>query len=102
MPLDSTTVDIISKAMPGSPFKVLLWIVDDGTVIDQVQRYELLIKKLKLYWIFVGTPQFRKDFPDTRSGDVQVRVVCKTPPTVAMSDIHAVGEKGEDDMRVVF
>ena len=69
-----------------------------------MQRYKLLIAKLTAYVSYVASAEFRSANPGVGFGDVLVRVLCKSPPNDAMSDVQAIGAKGEVQKRlkVVF
>jgi hypothetical protein len=101
---DTDSVDIVTKALPGDDCKLVLFVLDDGSIGDELKRYTLLTSKLAAYVEYVASPEFRSAFPGVGFGDVLVRVVCKTPPNEAMSDVQAVGAKGEvlNRLKVVF
>ena len=101
---DTGTVDIISKPLPGDPCRLVLYVVDDGSVTDEIQRYELLVDKLVNYVNYVAGPAFRESYPGIGFSDVLVRVLCKTPPNDAMGDVQAIGAKGDaaNRLKVTF
>jgi hypothetical protein len=101
---DTNSVDIVAKALPGDDCKVVLFAVDDGTIMDEVQRYKLLIAKLGSYVEYVASSEFQSANPGVGFGDVLVRVLCVTPPNQAMTDVQAVGAKGQahNRLKVVF
>jgi len=98
------TIDIITKPLPGDDCKLVLLIVDDGTVEDEVERYRFLIDKLRAYLEFVGSAEFRNKHPGIGFADVLVRVLCKVPANQAMQDMQTIGPKGDsrNRLRLVF
>jgi hypothetical protein len=101
---DTNSIDIVTKAMPGDICKLVLFVVDDGMITDELQRYKLLIEKLTAYVNYVASTEFRSTHPGVGFGDVLVRVLCKIPPNEAMSDVQAIGAKGDlqNRLKVVF
>ena len=101
---DSGIVDMITKPLPGDDCKLVLFVVDDGSIADQLQRYQLLKSKLLSYLNFVSSEKFQSEHPGINHADVLVRVVHTTPPNEAMLDVQAIGPKGDaaQRMRVVF
>jgi hypothetical protein len=90
--------------MPGDDCKVVLWVIDDGTVTDELLRYKLLIEKLTGYVNYVASDGFRKENPDVEFGDVLVRVLCTRPPNDVMREVQGVGARADNQrrLRVVF
>jgi hypothetical protein len=101
---DTDTVDIVAKALPGDPCKLILYVVDDGSITDEIRRYKLLIEKLTGYVNYVAGTEFRESHPGIGFSDVLVRVLCRRPPNDAMSEVQAVGAKGDaaNRLKVAF
>ena len=105
MGLNNTNIiDLITKPFPGDNCKLVLLVVDDGTITDQLQRYSLLISKLTNYVNFVSSEDFRRKNPGIDHADVLIRVVYTTPPNEAMLNVQAVGKRNDaaQRLRVVF
>ena len=101
---DTNSVDLVTKALPGDDCSLVLFVIDDGTVLDEMQRYKLLLAKLTAYVNYVASPAFQNTNPGVGFPEVLVRVLCKTPPNEAMLDVQAVGAKGDvkNRLKVVF
>lgn len=105
MGLDNTdAIDLITKPLPGDDCKLVLFVVDDGSITDQLQRYNLLVSKLTNYVNFVASEDFRRENPGIDHADVLIRVICTTPPNEAMLNVQAVGKKNDvaQRLRVLF
>ena len=101
---DTDKVDLVTKPLPGNDCKLVLYVVDEGGIADPLRRYQVLVQKLTAYVTYVGSDGFRRSNPGVGFPDVLVRVLHTTPPIEAMTDIQAVGAKGEAGQRckVVF
>jgi hypothetical protein len=101
---NTNTIDLITKPFPGDDCKLVLFVVDDGSITDERQRYKLLVSKLTNYVNFVSSEDFRREHPGIDHADVLIRVICTTPPNEAMLNIQAVGKKndGAQRPRVLF
>ena len=101
---DTHIVDLVTRPLPGDTCKLVLFVVDDGSVEDPVRRYKLLIAKLTAYVTYVAGDDFRTQYPGLTHADVLVRVLCVTPPNDAMTDVQGIGARNNPDarLRVVF
>jgi hypothetical protein len=96
MPLQTAdSIDIVCQPFPGDTCKLLLFITDDGSVSDELQRYQLLTAKLTTYIRYIVSQEFREKYPDIGPQDVIVRVICERPPNQAMTEIQSVAPRGE-------
>jgi hypothetical protein len=93
---NSNTVDIVCKALPGDPGKLVLYVVDDGSIDDQLERYRLLISKLTTYVMYVADSNFTVKHPGVEARDVFIRVVCVVPPNEAMTEVQAIKQRTAD------
>lgn len=97
---DAETIDIIAHSLEDVPNGIELYIVDDGTISDEVERYTALTRKLGTYIGFVIGDEFFQAYPNTRTDDVLIRVLCKRPPNSAMLEMKAVTPRGDRLNRV--
>lgn len=89
------SVDVVSKPFPGDDCKVLLFMMDDGSVVDEFERLQLHVAKLSGYVQYVADPRFVCSHPDVRPADVLIRVVCARPASDAMRQVQAVSLSGK-------
>lgn len=54
---NTSAIDLITEPFPGDDCKLVLFVVDDGSVTDQLQRYNLLVSKLTNYVNFVSSEE---------------------------------------------
>jgi hypothetical protein len=101
---ETTTIDLITQPLPEDPCKLVLYVIDDGSVSDPTQRHKLLISKLACYMQFVLSEDCRLENPGIKLDDVLVRVLCKVPPNQLMREVQAVAAKNAPDgrLRVAF
>ena len=60
---DTNIVDLVTKSLLGDDCKLVLFVMDDGSITDQVHRYRLLISKLTNYVKYVSSEDFQRDNP---------------------------------------
>lgn len=102
---DCDSIDLITKPLPGDEeCRLVLYVVDDGSVVDENERYRLLVVKLASYLQYVSSPGFASENPGVGLSDVLVRVLCKTPASDTMLDIKTISPKGDAriGVRVLF
>ena len=87
--------------LPGDDgYKLVLFAIDDGTVVDELQRYKLLIAKLTAYVSYVASAEFRSAHPDVDFGDGQTRVE-HTLALVFDETVHRLAEERGGGMDVL-
>jgi GrpB-like predicted nucleotidyltransferase (UPF0157 family) len=83
------------RALPGDDVDIVLIMVDDGSITDEQQRFDLFASKLKTYgaYLLQETP-----------ARTRVRVLHRSPPTAQMLQVQSVCPRGHEDRRaaVVF
>jgi hypothetical protein len=92
---DTDSIDIVSKPFPSDDCKLLLFVTDDGSVTDEIERYQLLTAKLSSYVRYVTDDEFLASHPGVRPADVVIRVICVRPANAAMLEVQAVAPRGE-------
>ena len=97
---NTTTIDLITKPFPGDGCDLVLYIVDSGSVSDEVERYKLLIDKLSSYVAYVASEEFSWSNQEVDPSKVIVRVLCRTEPNEAMLAVEAVRPRGDDSLRI--
>lgn len=97
---DANSIDLITNPLPGDDCKLVLFIIDDGTTADELQRYQLLKSKLTAYLTYVEGDDFQSTYPGVGFADVLIRVLSVTPPNDAMSEMRAIGPAGEPAKRL--
>ena len=80
--------------------KLVLGIVDAGTITDETTRFNLFWEKLKVYGHYVMSDDFKKEYPNLTTRDVFIFVVCTEPPTEEMERILDFGPKGDRVNRI--
>ena len=89
MPLkDTTKVDVIVKSPHTGGYDLI--VVDSGDVSDEIERYNLLLEKLKCYSSFVLSGQLKKSNPESEGKEIRFCVVCQVPPNAAMLQLQAL------------
>ena len=93
---DTNKIDIIMKNPHTGGFDLLVY--DDGSVTDEVRRYNLVVDKLQAYLAYVHSGQLLEQYPDAKGLPVRCCVVCKRDANEAM--IRLQGVKDPDDPQV--
>jgi hypothetical protein len=103
MPLNSPTIDLVTKPLPGDKGKLVLYIIDSGEFVEPVQRKDLLRLKLSRYLDYARSPDFRKEHHDIAPRDILIRVLHTTLPGDLLA-IQSIGspEDPENNMTVEF
>jgi hypothetical protein len=99
MGLENTkTVD----AVVGNPTTggIDLVLFDDGSVTDEVRRYDLVLSKLISYLEFFAGGQLAEQFPEHAGKAVRCCVVCKRRPNDAMLRIEGVKDRHDANKRL--
>jgi hypothetical protein len=94
------TIDMVVKSLEDIPNGMELYIVDNGGIDDEIERYKLLTRKLATYLNFVVSEAFVDENPNTKISDIVIRVLCQRPPNEAMLEVKAVMPK--NDLLIVF
>ena len=103
MPLeDPDSIDIVLK--PNEAGKVALVITDAGATEEPARRLELLRQKVSNYFSAVVAGDLKSSFPDLKTSDYFIKVVCCNPPTPEMFEITTLRSrsKPEHQMEVIF
>jgi hypothetical protein len=77
-----------------------LIVFDDGSVNEEVQRYNMVLDKLTTYLTFVSSGQFLDAYPDARGRLVRCCVVCVRPPNEAMSRLEGINDRKDPAVRL--
>lgn len=70
---------------------IVLIIVDAGTTADEAQRLAMLQAKLATYASYIGSPEFKAEYPTSKGKQVLIKIVSPHPPTGPMASIESVG-----------
>lgn len=103
MPLeDLNSFDLVLK--PDADGKVGLVITDAGVTQDPQRRLELLRQKVSNYFSAVVNGELKETFPNSKTSDFFIKVVCHTPPTPEMFEITTLRSrsKPENQVEVIF
>lgn len=96
MPLESgNTIDLARKTADGD---VVMTIVDAGVTTDPSQRFELLMRKLRVYVNYVLSDDFATDVPGVTPAQVSIEVVTSLPATPQMLQIDGVRPRSHPDL----
>jgi hypothetical protein len=85
-------IDIVTKTNDG---RLNLVITDAGITTDPGDRFAKLIEKLKTYISYITDQSFKGEYPHVSLADINILVMCKTPPTEQMLQIEKVTPKGK-------
>ena len=87
---DRNTVDIVMRE-PGPGSRAALIIYDAGDISDNHARETALHEKLATYLNFVRSGQLVSGYPQLTGCAPFIKIICRTSPTVAMTQIESVG-----------
>jgi len=95
---DTDKIDIIIKNPHTGGFDLLVY--DDGSIADEVRRYNLIVDKLQAYLTYVHSGQFLEQHPDAKNLPVRCCVVCKRDPNEAMIRLEGVKDREDPQVRL--
>ncbi len=97
---NSEIVDIVVKSPERENGIDLIIVETPGECESEVERFQLLLQKLRAYVGYAISPDFLHDHPQTKISDVVIRVFYSTPPNAQMAEIINVGPKGDRVNRI--
>ncbi|MCA9487203.1 hypothetical protein H6501_02510 [Candidatus Woesearchaeota archaeon] len=94
MTLEHTSkIDVISESEDG---QILIFkILDSGSITDPSERYKLFTHKLKTYVDYIISENFQIMHSGFDISSCSIQVICMSPPTPEMLEIHKVCPKGQ-------
>ena len=95
---DPGEVDLIVKNPVTGGYDLIVF--DDGSVNEEVQRYNLVVDKLTTYLNFVASGQFLEAYPDAKGLPVRCCVVCTYLPNDAMSRLEGLNDRKDPAVRL--
>jgi hypothetical protein len=95
---ETDKIDIIVKNPHTGGFDLLVY--DDGSITDEIRRYNLVVEKLQAYLTYVRSGQLLERYPDAKSLPVRCCVVCKRDPNEAMIRLEGVKDREDPEIRL--
>jgi len=95
---DKETIDIILQNPQTGTVDLVVY--DDGSIKDELQRYNLVIDKATAYLNYVASGQLIEQHPENGGKPVRCCVVCRRPPNEAMLRIHGVKDRQDPNIRL--
>ena len=96
------TIDFIADSPHHEGFDLI--VLESGDITDEIERYTLLLEKLRTYASYVALGDFKEAFPEADAKEVRIVVICATPANEAMLQISAIKPRDMPYLRfpVVF
>jgi hypothetical protein len=95
---DIGIIDIILKNPNTGGFDLVVY--DDGSITDEVQRYNLTVDKLQICLTYVHSGQVFEEYPDAKNMPIRCCVVCKRHPNDAMTRLEGVKDREDPQIRL--
>jgi hypothetical protein len=95
---DASTVDLVVKHPTREAYDLVA--VDDGTVTDELARYNLVVDKITAYLTYVVSGQFYRMYPEAVGKSVRCCIVCHREPNEAMLRLQGVKDRNDQNLRM--
>ncbi|ABC30321.1 hypothetical protein HCH_03579 [Hahella chejuensis KCTC 2396] len=90
-------IDVIAQSPHFDGYDIIA--VDSGDIVDEIERYNLMIKKLSSYMEYIASGQVLENNPDMEGKNFRLCVLCKTEPNEAMLQVEALKTRTEPSFR---
>jgi hypothetical protein len=95
---DPGMIDIVVKNPVTCGYDLIVF--DDGSVEDEIKRYNLVLEKLTTYLDFYASGQFLDKYPAAKGLPVRCCVVCTNPPNDAMAKVEGINDRKDPSVRL--
>ena len=95
---DKNSIDVILDNPKTGTVDLILY--DDGSVKDELQRYNLVLEKGVSYLEYVVSGQMAKNNPELTNKPLRCCVICKHTPNEVMLKLQAFKDRNDSSKRL--